>query len=110
MAMQFLPIFKAVAPYLAQIATAAIPSFTDKTEAAKSEQLLSRQIEELQTAATQNSQSIHILAEKMQLAIEGMEAAALAAKQQAQAYKAMLYGALLLSTFSSAACVYLLVR
>ena len=100
MALQFLPIIKAVAPYLAQIATAAIPAFTSKPEAVKSDPVLAKQIEELQGAATQNAQSIHVLAEKMQQAIQGIEAVAQEAKKQVAAYKIMLIVSLCLSAVS----------
>ena len=110
MALQFLPIIKAVAPYLAQIATAAIPAFTSKPEAIKTDPVLAKQIEELQGAATQNAQSIHVLAEKMQQAIQGMEGIAQEARKQVAAYKTMLFVSLGLSAVSLATCIYLLAR
>lgn len=110
MAVQFLPILKAVLPYVAQIATAAIPAFTAKPEAAKSDPVVAMQIEELQAAATQNAQSIHTLADKMQLAIQGLEAATQDANQKIATYKTMLLVSLCTSCVSLAACVYLLVR
>lgn len=101
MAVQILPIIKAVAPYVAQIATAAIPAFTSKpAETAKSDPVIARQIEELQAAATQNAQSIHLLAEKLKLAIEGIEAAAQDAQKQIATYKTLLFAALGLSGLS----------
>lgn len=108
MAVQVLPIIKAVAPYIAQIATAAIPAFTSKPEAERSDPVLTRQIEELQSAATQNAESIHILAEKMQQTIEGIESAAQEARRQANTYKVMLFISLALSLTSLATCIYLL--
>lgn len=109
MAVAFLPIIKAVAPYLAQVAAAAIPAFTSKAEAIKSDPVLAKQIEELQAAATQNAHSIHLLAEKMQQAIEGIEMASQEAKKQLTAYKTMLFVSLGLSAVSLATCIYLLV-
>lgn len=110
MAIQFLPIIKAVAPYIAQVATAAIPSFSDKPEAAKVDPVLAKQIEELQSAALQNAESIHVLAEKMQLAIQGIETAAQEAKKQVDAYRTMLFISLAFSTVSMSVCLYLLLR
>jgi hypothetical protein len=110
MAVQFLPILKAVAPYLAQVATAAIPAFTSKPEAVKSDPILASQIEELQATATQNAQSVHLLAEKLQQAMQQIENAAIETKKQVVAYKTILFAALVLSAVSLAACVYLLVR
>ena len=110
MAVQFLSIIKAVAPYLAQVATSAIPAFTSKPEAAKTDPLLARQIEELQAAATQNAEAIHVLAEKMQQAIQGLETAAQEARAQVAAYKAMIFVSLGLAAASLLICIYLLAR
>lgn len=111
MAVQILPIIKAVAPYVAQIATAAIPAFTSKsTETIKSDPITAKQIEELQAAATQNAQSIHVLAEKLQQAIQGIEAAAQDANNKVAKYKAMLFIAVGLSGFSMLSSIYLLAR
>ena len=110
MAVQFLPIIKAVAPYLAQIAATAIPAFTAKPEAAKSDPVVATQIEELQAAVTQNTQSIHVLAEKLQQAVKDIEDAAQEAREQVATYKKILFASLGLSAVSLAICAYLLVR
>jgi len=110
MAVQFLSIIKAVAPYIAQVATAAIPAFTSKPEAAKSDQVVAKQIQELQEAATQNAQSIHILAEKLQQAIQSIESAGQDAQRQISSYKVMIAGSLGLSAVSLAICIYILIR
>lgn len=110
MAVQFLPIIKAVAPYLAQVATAAIPAFTSKPEAAKTDQVVARQIQELQEAATQNAQSIHLLAEKLQQAIQSIEGAGQDAQRQISTYKVIIAGSLGLSAASLALCIYILIQ
>jgi len=110
MAIQALPIIKAVAPYITQIATAAIPAFTSKPEAAKADPLLTKQIEELQLAATQNAQSVHVLAEKMQQAIQGFEAVSQDAKKQIATYKMILFLSLSLSLASLVTSIYLLMK
>ena len=110
MAISYSAIFKAVAPYIAQIATAAIPAFTPLTEAFKSDPALTKQIDELQLAVIQSASSIHILAEKIQQAIDGIEESAQEAKKQLTIYKTMLFVSLSLSIVSLAICVYLLVR
>ena len=110
-AIQFLPIIKALAPYIAQVATSAVPAFTSKPEvAAKVDPLLAKQIQELQAAAVQNAESIHVLAEKMQQAIQQIEAAAQAANKQVAAYKTMLFVSFGLSIAAIATSVYILVR
>lgn len=110
MAAYFLPILKAVAPYLAQIATSAIPAFTSRPEAVKSDPIVAKQIEELQAAVTQNARSVHVLAEKIQQAMQEIENAAIAARKQVAAYKTMLFASLGLSAVSLAICVYLMMR
>lgn len=67
------PILKALLPHVAQIATVAIPAFTKKPAVAKIDPVVAQQIEELQSAATKNAESIHVLAEKLQLTIQGIE-------------------------------------
>ncbi|MDO8828340.1 hypothetical protein [Methylophaga sp.] len=110
MAIQFIPIIKAVAPYVAQVAAYAIPAFTAKPEAVKADPVLVKQIEELQTAATQNAKSIHLLAENMQQAITGFETAAEQAKKQITTYRNLLFLSLGLSAVSVLICIYLLLR
>lgn len=110
MAVQFIPIIKAIAPYLAQVATAAIPAFTAKPDAVKSDPVVARQIEELQAAAIQNAQSIHVLADKIQQAMQDIENTAQEADKQVAAYKKILFVALGLSAISVSICAYLLLR
>lgn len=111
MAVQVLPIIKMLAPYVAQVAKVAVPAFTSKpAEVAKSDPVVAQQIQELQTAATQNAQSIHVLAEKLQQAILNLEVAAEQGRRQVSTYKILLFVALGLSAFSTAAAVFLILR
>jgi len=110
MAVQLLSIIKAVGPYIAQVATAAIPAFTSKPDTAKTDPAVTKQIEELQAAATQNAHSVHVLAEKLQEAMQGIELAAQEAKRQVNAYRRMLFLSLALSAMSFVTCIYLLAR
>ncbi len=110
MAAPILAIIKAAAPYIAQIATSAIPAFTSKPEAAKSDPVISKQIEELQTAATQNAQSIHILAENLKRAIQDLENAAQAAQKQIATYKILIFSSLGLSAIAIATSLYVIIR
>jgi predicted PurR-regulated permease PerM len=110
MAGQFLPIIKAVAPYLAQIVATAIPTFTSRAAAAKADPDVARQIAELQDASTQNAQSIHLLAEKMQETIQGLEAAAREARQQVVTSSRVALLALAIAGLALALSFYLLLR
>jgi hypothetical protein len=109
-AVPVLALIKAIAPYVTQVAAAAIPAFTSKPEAIKSDPVVSKQIEELQTAATHNAQSIQTLAEKLQQAMQGIEDAAREAKRQAATYKTMLWASLALSIASFVTTILLLIR
>ena len=109
MAVQFLPIIKIVAPYTAQVATAAIPAFTSKPEAAKIDPVVAKQIEELQAAATQNAESIHLLAENLQTTIQGLEAAAIESRRQTEQFQRWLGVSLGLSALAMLVAVAALV-
>lgn len=110
MGVQFLPIVKAVAPYLAQVASAAIPAFTSRKENAKLDPVIARQIEELQAAASQNAQSVHLLAEKLQLAIRNIENTAQQADKQIAFYKTVIVITVGLSVISLLLNIYVLLR
>jgi hypothetical protein len=92
MAVQLIPLIKALGPYVTSIATSAIPHFTSsKSDAAKSDPLLAQQIGELQTASTKNAQDLHTLAEQIQKVIGSTTEAAEAAKRQVATYKTLLF-------------------
>ncbi len=110
MPVQILPIIKTLAPYVAQVATAAIPHFTLKPKSAKADPLVSQQIEELQKAAKQNAESIHVLADNLQKAMLEAESAAQQARAQIRKYKYLLVVSLLMSAASMTACAYLIAR
>jgi hypothetical protein len=122
MAIQLIPIIKAAAPYIAQIATVAIPAFTARKEAASADgnsdnsadtaakdAMVAKQIEELQAAASQNAQSIQLLAENLQKAIENIDVAASEAEKKIALYQRLIMFSFGLSAVSLALCVYLLV-
>lgn len=102
-------IITAVAPYVAEIAKEAIPAFTRKP-APESDPVIVKQIAELQAAATQNAESIQVLAEKLQIAMEGIEASAEMAQRQVATFKTMLIAALGLSGLSLLFSIFLLAR
>lgn len=113
MAVQFLPIIKAVAPYVAQIATVAIPAFTrkpDQSTAAVTDPVVVKQIEELQLAATRNAESIHTLADSVQKTMSGLEIAAEQAKAQVALYQRLLYLSVGVSLVSIAMSLWVLLR
>ncbi|MBB2806353.1 hypothetical protein XarbCFBP7604_18305 [Xanthomonas arboricola] len=97
MAVQVLPLIKTLAPYLTQIATSAIPAFTSKPEAAKSDPLVAQQIKELQDASIKSVKELHTLAEQLQKVIASADEAASAAERKIAKYKTILVASLALS-------------
>jgi hypothetical protein len=70
--------FSVAAPYLADIITLARPLFTrgkDK-ETDKVPELVAQQIAELQNAATQNAESVKLLATEMQKTLDALQTGA----------------------------------
>ncbi|MGP9800433.1 hypothetical protein [Rheinheimera sp. NSM] len=109
MAVQIIPLIKALAPYLTAIATSAIPAFTSKSEVAKSDPVVAQQIKELQDAATKNAQSLHIIAEQLQKVISSAEEATLAAQRQVATYKTLVLGSSFISVIAIVVAIYSLI-
>lgn len=86
-----LPIVKALLPHVAQIAAVAIPAFTKKPEEVKGNPVVAQQIEELQSAATTNNESIQLLAEKLQQTIRGIEQGAEKAEGEITKLRTLLF-------------------
>lgn len=72
----WLPFLKASLPYVTQIVTAAIPAFTSKPAGENTNELVAKQIAELQTAVTHNAESLKGLATQLKEALEGIDAGA----------------------------------
>ncbi|MGS0740576.1 hypothetical protein ACVBEF_01885 [Glaciimonas sp. GG7] len=79
----WLPIAKAILPYLGDILTVAKPVFTNRKGSGESSQIeiLQQQVAELQNASLQNIQDIKALAEQLKTAVPALEQA-LAATQE----------------------------
>jgi len=65
--------FAIAAPYIPEIIKIARPLFTRGNPQQKSVEVAAQQIAELQTAATQNAESIKLLATEMQHTIEALQ-------------------------------------
>jgi len=72
----WLPVVTKAIPVIAQIVNIAAPMLTKKSPSADREALIAQQIEELQGAATQNSESVKALAAQVKTTFEGLESAA----------------------------------
>lgn len=86
MAGWLVPALKAVLPHVGTIISAAGPVFTRRTSdaAAVEPALLQRQINELQTAASQNANYIRELAEQLQTTVSALEQSAALAERRLQ--------------------------
>lgn len=104
------PILKALLPHVTQIATVAIPAFTKKPAAAKLDPVVAQQIEELQTAATKNAESIHVLAEKLQETIQGIEVGAEKIQRDMAKLRTLLVISWVLTGGAIALAVFALIR
>lgn len=71
----WLPVLKVALPYIASVASTAIPAFTQRGDG-KSQAVLNQQISELQDAAARNAESVRVLAEQMQRTVSAIEAGA----------------------------------
>lgn len=78
----FFPALKVALPYITQIVTAALPMFTAKSAEGKADEVVPKQIRELQSAVTQNAESVKGLALQLKETIEGVDAAAAKLQQE----------------------------
>lgn len=109
------PLLKASLPYVTQIVASAIPAFTAKPEPEKytdkpGDDLTTQQIAELQSAVTQNAESIHVLAEKLQQTIQGMEQAGIAFQKEVNYFKRLTFISLGVAIFSLTLTGFLLLQ
>ena len=73
--MSYLPLLKAVLPYIGPIIGAAAPMFTRKSAAESTDDTTQmKQIAELQNAVETNGQSVRLLAEQFQKVVEAVAA------------------------------------
>ena len=100
MAAWLLPAVKAILPYVGSIVTAALPVFTTRKSdeaAAAQAQLLQKQIEELQSASSQNAVHVKGLAEQLQKTVAALEQGASVAESRFRRTAALCVGAIIVS-------------
>ena len=83
----WIPALKAILPYVTQIVTAAIPVFTTRSDQSKTAEVIPKQIQELQSAVTHNTESLKVLADQLQQVITSVDAGALAIEREMRASK-----------------------
>jgi len=87
----FLPALKIALPYITQIVTAAVPMFTSRPANGKPDEVVPQQIRELQTAVTQNAESVKGLATQWKGTMEGLDAAAARLQQEVTVLRRLVY-------------------
>lgn len=87
----FLPALKIALPYITQIVTAAVPMFTSKSAGGKAEEIIPRQIQELQTAVTHNAETVRGLALQFKETMEGVDGAAARLQREVQRLRRLVY-------------------
>jgi hypothetical protein len=105
-----LPVIKSVLPYVGTIVSAAAPVFTKKSgdTAANQTALLQQQITELQAAASANDAHIKELAVQLQNTVAALEKGATLADRRHQWMLVFAILAVMISFFSLATALYLL--
>ena len=94
----FGPVVKAILPYVGSIVAAALPAFTArKSDETAQAQLLHQQIEELQSAASQNAVHIKALAEQLQKTVVALEEGAALAEARSRRTTAICIAAIVVS-------------
>ncbi|WP_459614733.1 hypothetical protein [Bordetella sp. 2513F-2] len=103
----WIPILKASLPYLTQIVTTALPVFT---RPAKADDVIGKQIAELQTAVTQNAESLHVMASKLQETIQGIDMAAQSLQAQMAGLKRLAGAAMVVALLALGVAVWAVAR
>jgi hypothetical protein len=105
----WLPLIKASLPYVTQIVTAAIPAFTSKPSSGKSDDVIPKQISELQSAVTHNAESVRALATQLKQTIEGIDVGAEKLQQELRAIRWLAVVAVVLAVVAVCVSVWALV-
>lgn len=93
----FLPALKIALPYISQIVTATVPMFTSRPANGKSDELVSKQIQELQSAVTQNAESVKVMATQWKDTMENLDAAAARMQKEIVMLRRLAYGSTILA-------------
>ena len=102
----WIPLLKTALPYVVQVLSLAIPAFTSKTGDTKNLEFIPEQIQELQSAATQNAESVKVLAEQLKSTIEGIDAAAVKLQQEVKSLRYQCRIAILIAIVSFTCAVW----
>jgi len=104
----WIPLIKSAMPYVVQVLSIAIPAFTSRSSQKEPEvdDIIPQQIIELQSAATQNAESVKILAEQLKGSMEGVDVAAVKLQQELLLLKRLSVIAIVISLVSVAIAIF----
>ena len=101
----WIPVIKASLPYVTQIVTAAIPAFTSKPPNAPPDEVVPKQIEELQAAVTHNAEAVKGLATQLKETIEALDQSAVKLDAELARQRRMTLLAVLIAAVSAAIAI-----
>ena len=102
--------FALAAPYIPEIIKIARPLFTRASSQEKSGEVVAQQIAELQTAATQNAESIKLLATEMQHTIDALQSGAAVLEKKLDFARVLLIISTTISILAFGIAAYALAR
>jgi hypothetical protein len=105
----WLPLLKASLPYVTQLITAAIPAFTSKPASGKPDDVIPKQISELQSAVTHNAESVKALATQLKQTIEGIDAGAEKLQNELQVLRRLAIVAVVLAVVGISVALWALI-
>jgi hypothetical protein len=106
----FLPVLKIALPYITQIVTAAVPMFTSRSASGKDDEVVPQQIRELQSAVTQNAESVKGLALQFKETVEGIDAAAARLQKEIVGLRRLLVFTTLIAALAVFMALFAMVR
>jgi len=101
-----LPALKIALPYITQVLTSTLPMFTSKPASARLDEVVPQQIRELQEAATQNAESVKVLAEQLKDAIQGVDAGMAELQRQLAVLRRLAIAALALAGVATGVAIW----
>lgn len=105
----FLPVLKVALPYITQAVAAAIPAFTAKPVNGKIDEVIPKQIAELQSAVTQNAETVKGLAIQLKGIIEDADVGMGRLQREIIVLKRLAAGAVLIAVISVITAVWAVV-
>jgi hypothetical protein len=102
----FLPVLKVALPYITQAVAAAIPAFTSKAANGKADEIIPKQIAELQSAVTHNAETVKGLAIQLKDIVQEADAGMARLNREIATLKRLAYAAIAVAVISTIAAIW----